>query len=198
MTEPQPTIDMVNAFCAAAGAPGFVMPVDRALSATPLGSLGGLVPRRLRPSSIVTGIVRRPAAQTLLDQTIGRLGIPSQILFVPQQEIGKVLLAQNSIKIPAPSSGSFPVPLLHLLKLKLQQSLCFQHHSRFLKKSSTDVKFSTSPQRPTRREDTQGHNPEIGTATCIRGHAQAPSACRNPEESNSRPEVCRTPQRSEC
>ncbi|MBS42088.1 MAG: short chain dehydrogenase [Nocardioides sp.] len=78
--EPQPTIDMVNAFCAAAGAPGFVMPVDRALSATPLGSLGGLVPRRLRPSSIVTGIVRRPAAQTLLDQTIGRLGIPAEVL----------------------------------------------------------------------------------------------------------------------
>ncbi|GEP37273.1 short chain dehydrogenase [Nocardioides psychrotolerans] len=75
--EPQPTLDMVNAFCKAAGAPTFVMPLDRSLTQ---GGPMALLPRRLRPSNVLTGLVKNPAVQLLLDQTVGRLGIPAEVL----------------------------------------------------------------------------------------------------------------------
>ena len=76
--EPQPVIDLINIFCAAAGAPQFADPVDR--SVTTAGPLG-LLPRALRPSITpdVGGPLRRPG-QLVLDQTIGRLGIPAEVL----------------------------------------------------------------------------------------------------------------------
>jgi NAD(P)-dependent dehydrogenase (short-subunit alcohol dehydrogenase family) len=74
--EPQPVVDMVNALCAAAGAPTFATPLDRSVTRGPLS----LVPRALRPSSIATALVRNPAVQTVLDQTLGRLGVPAEVL----------------------------------------------------------------------------------------------------------------------
>ena len=75
--EPQPVVDMVNGFCAAAGAPRFATPVDRrATDAMPFS----LVPRRLRPSTILGDLVRSAPGQALLDQTVGRLGIPAEVL----------------------------------------------------------------------------------------------------------------------
>ena len=57
--EPQPVVEVVNLFCAAAGGPAFATPVDR--SVTRAGPLG-LVPRALRPASSahVRGQARRP------------------------------------------------------------------------------------------------------------------------------------------
>src|SRR4051812_48374445 len=75
--DPQPVVDMVNAFCAAAGAPQFVTPVDRRI--TGAGPLG-LVPRLLRPASVVGGLLRTAPVRALLDQTVGRLGIPAEVL----------------------------------------------------------------------------------------------------------------------
>ena len=75
--EPQPTLDMINAFCQAAGAPTFGVPLDRAVTQ---GGPLALLPRRLRPSTVLTGLVRNPAVQLLLDQTVGRLGIPAEVL----------------------------------------------------------------------------------------------------------------------
>jgi len=75
--EPQPTVDMVNAFCKAAGAPTFAVPLDRSVTQ---GGPMALLPRRLRPSSLVNGLVKNPAVQLLLDQTIGRFGIPAEVL----------------------------------------------------------------------------------------------------------------------
>ncbi len=75
--EPQPTVDMVNAFCKAAGAPTFAVPLDRSVTQ---GGPMALVPQRLRPSSIVNGLVRNGAVQLVLDQTLGRLGIPAEVL----------------------------------------------------------------------------------------------------------------------
>ena len=46
--EPQPVVDVVNAFCAAAGAPRFATPVDRGV--TRAGPLA-LLPRAVRPST---------------------------------------------------------------------------------------------------------------------------------------------------
>ncbi len=75
--EPQPVVDMLNSFCAAAGAPRFATPVDRRVT----GSLPfSLVPRALRPSAILTGLVRSGPVQAALDQTIGRLGVPGEVL----------------------------------------------------------------------------------------------------------------------
>ncbi len=75
--EPQPVVEMINAFCAAAGAPRFATPVNRSL--TTAGPLG-LIPRALRPINLMTAVVRSTPAQLLLDQTVGRLGIPAEVL----------------------------------------------------------------------------------------------------------------------
>jgi NAD(P)-dependent dehydrogenase (short-subunit alcohol dehydrogenase family) len=74
--EPQPVVDMVNSFCRAAGAPTFATPIDRTVTRGPMS----LVPRRLHPSAIATGLVRMAPVQAVLDQTIGRLGIPAEVL----------------------------------------------------------------------------------------------------------------------
>ncbi|MAS53597.1 SDR family oxidoreductase [Nocardioides sp.] len=73
--EPQPTVEMVNAFCKAAGAPQFATPIDRSLARA-----GALVPRRLRPGAVINTLVRNKAVQAVLDQTLGRMGIPAEVL----------------------------------------------------------------------------------------------------------------------
>ncbi len=73
--DPQPVVDMVNAFCKAAGAPTFATPVDRRNT----GALG-LLPRALRPSTLINGVVRSAPAQAVLDLTVGRLGVPAEVL----------------------------------------------------------------------------------------------------------------------
>ncbi|HYG94135.1 MAG TPA: SDR family oxidoreductase [Nocardioides sp.] len=75
--EPQPVVDMVNQFCAAAGAPRFATPVDRSM--TTAGPLA-LIPRGLRPLRIVNAVVRSAPAQVVLEQTLGRLGVPPEVL----------------------------------------------------------------------------------------------------------------------
>ena len=73
--EPQPVVDLVNSFCQAAGAPQFAIPIDRNVT-----TVGGLVPRRLRPSTIANAAVRLSLVQAVLGQTIGRAGIPAEVL----------------------------------------------------------------------------------------------------------------------
>ncbi|ORM37485.1 SDR family oxidoreductase [Williamsia sp. 1135] len=75
--KPQNTIGMVNTFAAAAGAPKFAVPVDR--SVTDLVPTY-LLPRALQPSSLLGTVVRSGPAQFALRQTIGRLGIPPEVL----------------------------------------------------------------------------------------------------------------------
>ena len=75
--EPQPVVEVINLICAAAGAPRFATPIDRHVtSAGPLG----LVPRALRPSTIVGAVVRSAPGRMVLDQTLGRAGIPAEVL----------------------------------------------------------------------------------------------------------------------
>jgi len=75
--EPQSTVEVVNMFCQAAGAPRFATPVDRRV--TTAGPLG-LLPRLARPSALVGALVRSAPGQALLDQTAGRVGIPAEVL----------------------------------------------------------------------------------------------------------------------
>lgn len=75
--EPQSVIDMVNAFCAAAGAPTFATPIDRRFSERgPIAKL----PNALKPATILSNVVRSTPAQATLDQTVGRLGLPAEAL----------------------------------------------------------------------------------------------------------------------
>jgi NAD(P)-dependent dehydrogenase (short-subunit alcohol dehydrogenase family) len=74
--EPQPVVETVNAFCAAAGAPRFATPVDRRTT----GGLLALLPPALRPLNLAGTLVRQRPVQAVLDQTIGRLGIPPEVL----------------------------------------------------------------------------------------------------------------------
>ncbi|GAA3821987.1 SDR family oxidoreductase [Nocardioides panacisoli] len=74
--EPQPVVDTINAFCAAAGAPQFATPVDRSVAAGPRS----LLPNALRPLRLMSAAIRTAPAQLVLEQTIGRLGIPPEVL----------------------------------------------------------------------------------------------------------------------
>ncbi len=74
--DPQSTVGMINTFCAAAGAPQFATPIDRSVTAAPLA----LLPRRLRPASMVGGLIGLGPVRAILEQTIGRLGIPAEVL----------------------------------------------------------------------------------------------------------------------
>ena len=65
--EPQPTVEVVNALAAAAKAPQFVVALDRRLT--------GLLPTSLLPRALQLGPV-----QLALRETIGRLGIPPEVL----------------------------------------------------------------------------------------------------------------------
>ncbi len=99
--DPQPVVDMVNAFCKAAGAPTFATPVDRRTT----GVLG-LLPRPLRPSTLVNGVIKSGAAQAVLDLTIGRLGVPAEVLahtsFAPAFDSRRTekALAGSGIAVP--------------------------------------------------------------------------------------------------
>ncbi len=66
--EPQNTVGMINAFCGAAGAPQFATPAPVSL------------PRLLKPATIFNALVKQAPVQLLLDQTVGRLGIPAEVL----------------------------------------------------------------------------------------------------------------------
>jgi NAD(P)-dependent dehydrogenase (short-subunit alcohol dehydrogenase family) len=74
--EPQPVVEMVNSFCAAAGAPQFATPVDRRVTVAPFSVL----PRSLRPATLAQAALKAAPTQFALDQTIGRLGIPAEVL----------------------------------------------------------------------------------------------------------------------
>ncbi len=71
--EPQSVIDVMNTFCSAAGAPRFATPIDR--SVTSAGPLS-LLPRSLRPLSLMNSVVRSLPGRIAIEQTLGRLGIP--------------------------------------------------------------------------------------------------------------------------
>jgi NAD(P)-dependent dehydrogenase (short-subunit alcohol dehydrogenase family) len=72
--EPQPTVDVVNTLAAAAQAPRFAVPVNRQMA----GSLPALLEHW--PRQVVGSAVRSRAGRMLLRQTLGRLGIPPEVV----------------------------------------------------------------------------------------------------------------------
>jgi NAD(P)-dependent dehydrogenase (short-subunit alcohol dehydrogenase family) len=95
--EPQPTVEMINAFCSVAGAPQFATPVDRATD---------LLPRRLRPASIISAVAKLAPAQLVLNQTLGRLGVPAEVIphssfsAVFDSKVTEQALAGSGIAVP--------------------------------------------------------------------------------------------------
>jgi short-subunit dehydrogenase len=96
--EPQPTVDVVNAFASAAKAPRFTVPVGR--------SLTGLLPTGMLPKALELGPV-----QLLLRETVGRLGVPPEVLghasFPSQFAARRTLKALRGSGISCPDLDSY-------------------------------------------------------------------------------------------
>ena len=75
--EPMNTVDLINTFAAAAKAPQFAVPVDRTVTAK---LPTALLPRGLRPADLLGAALRTPPMHLALSQTVGRLGIPPEVL----------------------------------------------------------------------------------------------------------------------
>jgi NAD(P)-dependent dehydrogenase (short-subunit alcohol dehydrogenase family) len=70
--EPQPVVDLLNAISEAAGSPRFAARVDRRLFSW--------MPQRVHPGRLATQLLQQGPVVALLDQTVGRLGIPAEAL----------------------------------------------------------------------------------------------------------------------
>ncbi len=70
--DPQPTVEVVNTLATAAKAPRFAVPVQRRFVQS--------LPPSMTPISLLTSLLRTPALQSALDQTVGRLGVPPEML----------------------------------------------------------------------------------------------------------------------
>ncbi len=75
--DPQPTVEVVNTLATAAKAPRFAVPVDRRVTGVLPTTL---LPRALRPAGLVQTLLRTAPAQLALRETIGRVGIPPEVL----------------------------------------------------------------------------------------------------------------------
>ncbi len=75
--EPISTVGLINTFAAAARAPQFAVPVNRSVT----GLLPtAYLPRALRPANLLGAALRTSPVHLALSQTIGRLGIPPEVL----------------------------------------------------------------------------------------------------------------------
>ena len=70
--DPQPSLEVLNTLAAAAGAPRFAVSVQRHVTSA--------LPERLQPANLVTSALRTPRAQSALRQTVGRMGLPAEVL----------------------------------------------------------------------------------------------------------------------
>lgn len=69
---PQATVDVVNTLAAAAKAPQLIVPFDRRVTAA--------LPSSLKPVNLLTSVLRTAPAQRALAETVGRLGVPPEVL----------------------------------------------------------------------------------------------------------------------
>jgi len=106
--EPQPVVDMINTFCAAAGAPKFATPIDRRVTTAPFRA----VPRAVRPATLIGAAMRSGPVQAALGQTVGRVGIPAEVLShvnfpaVYDSRRTEAALAGSGISVPTLESYS--------------------------------------------------------------------------------------------
>ncbi|RLV49233.1 SDR family oxidoreductase [Nocardioides mangrovicus] len=103
--EPQPLVEVVNTLSAAAGAPQFAVPVDRTTTQRLVPP--GLLPRLLRPRTIVDQVLHSDLGRIALEQTIGRLGIPPAV--VGHVTFPSVFASRRTEKALAGSGLSVPL-----------------------------------------------------------------------------------------
>ena len=75
--EPISTVDLVNILASAARAPRFAVPVDRSVTAK---LPTAMLPHALRPATLLGAALRTAPVHLALEQTIGRLGVPPEVL----------------------------------------------------------------------------------------------------------------------
>ncbi len=75
--EPLNTVGLINSFAGAAKAPQFAVPIDRSITSMLPTSL---LPSAVRPANLIGAALRLPPVHMALNQTIGRLGIPPEVL----------------------------------------------------------------------------------------------------------------------
>jgi NAD(P)-dependent dehydrogenase (short-subunit alcohol dehydrogenase family) len=74
---PQSLIEISNDLAAAARAPQFAVPFGRQESArSPIGLIG----QRFRPTRVINQLLRNQLPSMVLDQTVGRMGLPSETI----------------------------------------------------------------------------------------------------------------------
>ena len=82
--EPQPVLDVVNAFCAAAGAPRLDTPLGTPLARRLASGATRLLPASLQPAAVLDGalggVFASAPARAVRDRAAGRLGIPPEVL----------------------------------------------------------------------------------------------------------------------
>ena len=142
------TVGLVNTFAAAAKAPQFAVPVDRSVtSRVPTG----LLPRALRPANLVGAALRPRPCNLALNQTIGRLGIPPEVL--EHVSFPSVYASRSTEKALAGSGISVP-------DLESYASTLWSYWEEMLDDS---IKGDCS-----RREGTHGQ--DRGDHRCLLGH----------------------------
>ncbi len=101
--EPLSTVGLINSFASAAKAPQFAVPIDRTVtSRLPTAYL----PRALRPANLVGAALRLPPVHVALNQTIGRLGVPPEVL--EHASFPSVYASRSTEKVLAGSGISVP------------------------------------------------------------------------------------------
>ncbi len=75
--EPLNTVGLINSFAGAAKAPQFAVPIDRSVTSRLPTQL---LPSVVRPANLIGAALRMPPVHIALNQTIGRLGIPPEVL----------------------------------------------------------------------------------------------------------------------
>lgn len=102
--EPQPVVQMVNAFCRAAGAPRFATPLDR-------------ISALARPRGLLAQALRADPVQAVLGRASKRVGIPAEVLahtsFVPTFASRRTEKALAGSGIAVPELDSYAAALWH-------------------------------------------------------------------------------------
>ena len=122
--EPQRTIDVINLFAEAAKAPQLATPIDRNVT----GKVPTrLLPRAVRPGSLVKAALRTPPAQLALRETVGRLGLPPAVVehagfpTVYGARLTEQALAGSGISVP--DLESYAPTIWNFWEEQLDQSL---------------------------------------------------------------------------
>ncbi|QWC84858.1 SDR family oxidoreductase [Nocardioidaceae bacterium] len=118
--DPQPVVEVVNTFADAAHAPRFATPIDRKVT----GLLpDGLLPRAVQPSRLLRRAVASAPAQLALRETVGRLGIPPEV--VAHSSFSALMVSSRTQKALNGSGISVP-------DLEASADALFQYWEEFL------------------------------------------------------------------